>query len=172
MVDAAAAKAGLPGLDSLSMVDYLTGRNRTSPRTELQVDSNVLLMEQTGAPSPTRSRKLWKLFSTAWPSTPQGATGWACFPGPVYPNATSPSCGMRGECDKELGGCLFDLASDPTEHTDVAATEPAALARLTARIAALLPALFQPDRGSKDERACDQVTLNGGFYGPWVHELR
>ena len=78
---------------------------------------------------------------------------------------------MRGGCDKELGGCLFELASDPTEHVDVAATEPAALAMLKARMAAMQPLLFQPDRGSKDERACDQVRLNGGFYGPWIHGL-
>ena len=114
---------------------------------------------------------MWKLLSNEWPSTPQGATGWACFPGPVYPNATDPSCHMRGGCDKELGGCLFELASDPTEHVDVAATEPAALAMLKARMAAMQPLLFQPDRGSKDERACDQVRLNGGFYGPWIHGL-
>lgn len=42
-VDAAAAAAGLPPLDSISMVDYLRGDEPNSPRLELQVDSNVLL---------------------------------------------------------------------------------------------------------------------------------
>jgi hypothetical protein len=31
------------------------------------------------------------------------------------------------------------------------------------------PMLFQPDRGSNGMRACDQVEIDGGFYGPWVH---
>jgi hypothetical protein len=52
LADPAAAKAGLPGLDSLSMVGYLTGRDKASPRTELQIDSNVLLMEQTAITEP------------------------------------------------------------------------------------------------------------------------
>ena len=37
--DSAAAAAGLPPVDSLSMVSYLRGERPTSPRTELQPDS-------------------------------------------------------------------------------------------------------------------------------------
>ena len=75
---------------------------------------------------------------------------------------------MGGDCDKKLGGCLFNLGSDPTEHVDVAATERAAREAMLARLAALQATLFKPDRGSKDPRACEQVVRNGGFYGPWL----
>ena len=117
---------------------------------------------------PSNSSRLWKLFGSGFPSTPQGATGWACFPGPVYPNATDPGCRSGGDCDKELGGCLFELISDPTEHVDVAASEGDAMQSMVARLGALQAALFTPDRGQKDDRACEQVAANGGFYGPWL----
>ena len=161
--DSAAAAAGLPPIDSLSMVSYLRGDRQSSPRTELQPDSNVLLRVDT-----TNSSRLWKLFGSGFASTPQGATGWACFPGPVYPNATDPGCHFGGNCDKELGGCLFELNSDPTEHIDLAESEGAVLQSMVARLGALQASLFTPDRGQKDERACERVVANGGFYGPWL----
>ena len=65
----------------------------------LKHHQNVLLRVD-----PSNSSRLWKLFGSGFPSTPQGATGWACFPGPVYPNATDPGCRSGGDCDKELGG--------------------------------------------------------------------
>ena len=34
------------------MVGYLAGREKASPRTELQLDSNVLLMEQAAVAGP------------------------------------------------------------------------------------------------------------------------
>ena len=46
------------------------------------------------------------------PGTPQGATGWGCFPGPVYPNGSDPECRTGGNCSKALGGCLFELVSE------------------------------------------------------------
>jgi hypothetical protein len=76
--------------------------------------SCVTLAAESNCSSGAPPCKLWKLFGSGFPGTPQGSTGWACFPGPHYPNATDPSCHSGGDCDKELGGCLFELASDPT----------------------------------------------------------
>ena len=179
LVDEEAKAAKLPPIDSMSMVAYLRGDVATSPRKEYQVDSNVLLKELTitrrvagvmggAAATTTSTTALWKLFGDDFPSTPQGATGWACFPGPHYPNATDPGCKSGGNCDKKLGGCLFELNSDPTEHVDVATTESEAMKTMRARLAELQATLFTPDRGSKDPRACEQVAKNGGFYGPWL----
>jgi hypothetical protein len=59
--DHEAASTGLPPIDSLGMWPYLTGASPTSPRTELQLDMNVLIMRLpmphddmrvTTAPSP------------------------------------------------------------------------------------------------------------------------
>jgi hypothetical protein len=145
------------------MVSYLRGERPSSPRTELQPDSNVLLRVDRA-----NSSRLWKLFASGFTSTPQGATGWACFPGPIYPNATDPGCRSSGNCDRDLGGCLFELSSDPTEHVDVAGSEGVVLQSMIKRLGALQASLFTPDRGQKDERACERVVANGGFYGPWL----
>ena len=43
------------------------------------------------------------------------------------------------------------------------------LASMVGRLTALQGSLFSPDRGAKDERACEAaVTRWGGFYGPWL----
>ena len=186
-IDAAAAAANLPPLDSISMVDCefefarklsllvitgpiklwrafavakgagsdrllvsidLRGDEPFSPRLEVQVDSNVLrqstrnlralyvasryamdiifaerllvltVKAESNCTSGLAPCKIWKILSGYFPSTPQGATGWACFPGPHYPNGTDPSCHSGGNCDKELGGCLFELISDPTVSSE------------------------------------------------------
>ena len=62
--DPLAAAAGLPPLDSIDMTDYIFGRRPDSPRTEIQVDSNVLLL--ANRTSPSTPDKIWKLFSTDW----------------------------------------------------------------------------------------------------------
>jgi len=61
--DPLAAAAGLPPLDSIDMTDYIFGRRADSPRTEIQVDSNVLIMANS---TPGTPDKIWKLFSTDW----------------------------------------------------------------------------------------------------------
>ena len=64
---------------------------------------------------------------------------------------------------------MYDLASDPTEHTNLAAQHPDVLQRLRARLKQLNTANYKPDRGEGDAAAC--VIAEGryqGFYGPWV----
>jgi len=187
VADAAAAAAGLPPIDSQSMLTYLvgdggggsySGGTALSPRVELQVDSNVLLKvvsaatdrntDATNSTAANANLKLWKIFGSGFPSTPQGATGWACFPGPFYPNATNPGCNSGGDCDKSLGGCLFELYGDATEHLNLAASEADVMRMMVSRLAALQPSIFSPDRGQADQAACLQVNKNGGFYGPWL----
>jgi hypothetical protein len=167
--DPTATAAGLPPLDSLSMVAYLRGDRATSPRSELQVDSNVLLQAGGTDGGDDAAHTIFKLFGSNFPSTPQGSTGWACFPGPHYPNGTDPSCHSGGDCDRELGGCLFELVSDDGEHVDRAASEPAVMKAMVTRLGVLQSTLFAPDRGSKDPRACEVAQQKwGGFYGPFI----
>ena len=66
-------------------------------------------------------------------------------------------------------GCLFELRSDPVEATDRAAEHPAVVARMRARLEALLPTAFNPHRGPVDPAACDTAMGRyGGFFGPFV----
>ena len=43
-------------------------------------------------------------------------------------------------------GCLFELLSDPTEHNNIAATNPAVVKRLRAAIEAANKTVFAPFR--------------------------
>ena len=49
---------------------------------------------------------------------------------------------------------MFDVAADETEHHDLAASQPALLATMHARLVELNQALYEPDRGEGDPAAC------------------
>mmetsp|Transcript_61810 Transcript_61810/g.171314 ORF Transcript_61810/g.171314 Transcript_61810/m.171314 type:complete len:688 (-) Transcript_61810:103-2166(-) len=69
------------------------------------------------------------------------------------------------------GGCLFDVEADPTEHNDLAKDPKFAqkLAEMQATLAELNKALFAPDRGEGQLKACITAINNGGYYGPFEH---
>ena len=155
--DKAALEAGVPPLDSLNLWPYITGRARTSPRTEVAVGTgngevDGLIKELDGG--------LYKILLG-----PQSCDGWT---GPQCPNAsyrTPPT----GKC----APCFFRLDTDPTEHNDLAnSTEPAAVAAaaaLTKRVNELEETSWAPDRGTQDPVSC--LTAMGkyaGFWGPWI----
>ena len=54
----------------------------------------------------------------------------AIYPGPAYPNGTTPAP-ITFNCDS---GCLYDIFNDPTEHDDLAASHPDIVATLTEKI--------------------------------------
>ena len=52
-----------------------------------------------------------------------------CWQSPIYPNASVPSIkGGPFDCGR---GCLFNVSGDPSEYTDLAASQPDDVARLT-----------------------------------------
>jgi len=108
-------------------------------------------------------------------------SGWV---GPAYPNATGrqplPNLGRRyppprfgtWAFDCGVGGCLYELTADPTEHHDLAASMPAVTKRMRARLDELNQRLYSPDRGKGDPAACQVAEERfGGFYGPFVGPL-
>ena len=73
-------------------------------------------------------------------------------------------------------GCLFDVRADESERDNVAAANPAIVAKLRARLAQLIPDFYSnSDAGGTD--LCPEGThdcmcwaaenLHGGFLGPW-----
>lgn len=96
--DHKAAALGLPPIDSLSALDYLLGRNNTSPRTEVALSC---AMDGTGFIYNSR----YKLV--------RGKQGTSFFPGPTTPNSTNDGSDSAIDCGR---GCLFDLDVDPVEH--------------------------------------------------------
>ena len=96
------------------------------------------------------------------PLTPRAA-------GPYFPNASTPAAipAAVAHCG---GGCLFDVAADPLETSDLAAAMPQRVASMRRRLEALLPTAFNPRRGSgEDPAACATALARyGGFWGPFV----
>ena len=173
-------------MDSLNLWPYLSGKVRQSPRTEIFADSRpvgVLLKEIEG--------RKWKLFLESvsgaderadynddmarlvphWqgvpPSNYTGAIEFACHMGPQYPNGTvSPACNsstMVGD------GLLYDVDADPGEHTNLREVRPAVLQAMSARLEALQPSFFNPDRaGGSQDKVMAAAIARGGYWGPFL----
>ena len=183
--DPEAKAAGLPPIDSQNLVPAIfpaahadradldggvdeVGGTRASQlgRDEVHLSKWAFIKRGDGG-------ALHKLV-TGW----QLDTGWT---GPTYPNRTGhqplPSLPASLYPPRKFGtwahdcgdGCLFDVAADETEHHDLAASQPALLATMHARLVELNQALYEPDRGEGDPAACAAAEDKyGGFYGPWM----
>ncbi len=79
------------------------------------------------------------------------------------------------------GPCLYDVVADPTEHTDIAAHNPALVAQMQARLTLLEKSYFTNNDDFSKTSICPadmgKVTpcgcwaaLNywGGYFGPWA----
>ena len=147
-VDTKSQLAGLPAPDSRNLWPYLSGTVDESPRKSFQVDNRCIV----DAP--------YKLLL--------GKQKGACHSGPHVPNATgNTTCASVMDCGQT--GCLFDIFADPYEQMDLA-NSPTHASTLQAMQALLVEAnqkIFDPNRGEVDPRACEQVRINGGYWGPF-----
>jgi hypothetical protein len=96
----------------------------------------------------------------------QGFLGW--WQGPLFPNASSmmPGHDAIGTC---VGGCLFDLSADPTEHVDLRHARPAAFAKLARRMAAIGATVYQTDYDAGYDHCLSAPAAheaNHGFLAP------
>jgi len=152
--DTAGARAGLPPVESLNLWPLLSGANSTSPRTE------ILLGNDNGG---THVQGIisghYKFLQGL-----QSQDGWQ---GPFYPNDTV----WNGDTAIHdcTGGCLFDIFEDPTEHNDLATTNPTLLKSLKARLDEAQKTVFSPNRGKTDPTACTAALgPHKGYWGPFV----
>lgn len=155
-VDHMAANAGLPPVDGFDLWPMLSGRNLTSPRTELPISSNTLTVGDWKIITGTQRYNTWSP-STGWPAD------WQC----IDRNASKP-----GNC---TSGCLFNVHDDPNEHHDLAQTNPSMLARMLARLADVQatvwhncdpPTVCVPDEAGKD--CANAHSQWGDVYGPFL----
>ena len=96
-----------------------------------------------------------------------------------YPNASSANhtIDVIARCGT---GCLFNVATDPTEHNDIASANPARVASMTARLAQLRPSFYSNNETGVDvcppgigmPCACYEA-LPGqkwdGYFGPYQY---
>jgi hypothetical protein len=147
------AAAGLPPIDSLNMWPLISGANSTSPRTEIVAGSDSSecnFGNGTTVQALVRSDG-WKLII--------GSLGQNVWSGPISPNGTQWDdvpyhCGIPTTPPTGKGGCLFNVLTDPTEHDDVAASNPGIVAEMYARILEHQKTAFTPNRGRDDGSAC------------------
>ena len=155
-VDHTAAEAGLPPVDGFDLWPMLSGRNLTSPRTELPISANTLTVGDWKVITGTQRYNTWSP-STGWPAD------WQC----TDRNASKP-----GNC---TGGCLFNVRDDPNEHHDLARTNPSVLTRMLGRLADMKatvwhncdpPTVCVPDEPGKD--CANAHSQWGDVYGPFL----
>lgn len=175
--DETAATVGLPPIDSLDMWPMIAAMNETGPRTE------ILLTPLSGDRyNGTNMRSGDAALIVGRYKLIVGRIAQASWTGPTYPNSTSPwdtwttvqdcsparASGGRFAATHKVG-CLFDIFADPSEHHDLAMTEPKRAERMLRRLQTLDASVFDPDRGTPDrDGACKQVVANGGYWGPWL----
>jgi len=154
----------VPAIDSISMWSLLSGKNLTSPRTEVPLTPLENMDKRGGVDAGIIIGEYKLIVNNITQSS------WC---GPLYPNnsvhwdtwATVEECSGDGKI-----GCLFNIFDDPTEENDLALSQPAVAQQLYDRLVEVQATLFDPNRGVDDrENSCQQVVKNRGFWGPWLN---
>ena len=144
--DELAASFGLPEIDSLDMWPLISGQVSTSPRTDVPISYNTLISGD------------YKILT--------GTVDHAGWTEEDYPNSesvrfSSQACGLKG--------CLYNIKDDPEETTDLASTRKPLLREMRTKLQEYQATLFDPDRGSVADEACEAALgMYGGFWGPFI----
>lgn len=164
--DNRAAAANLPPIDSINMWPLISGATTTSPRSEVVIGSDsseCLFGNGTMVQALLRSDG-YKLII--------GSLGQNIWTGPYYPNATTKWDDVPYDCGippNNGTGCLFNIFDDPTEHHDLAASNPDIVTALMNRINEHQATAFTPNRGKDDGSACKAALGTWkGFWGPFT----
>ena len=147
------ADGGASGVAPAADVGGSVYRTRTaSGRTHIVLGKTAIIVASGGS--------LYKLVV--------GKVAMDTWVGPRFPNASSfnKTNGSIKDCKR---GCLFDVASDPTEHRDIAVDHADVVADLTRMLAHSVKTAFEPSRGAPQQAACDAAhDKYDGHYGPFA----
>jgi arylsulfatase B len=141
----------------LNVWPLLSGQNETSPRVELPVSNNTYINGR------------YKLITN-------GVFAYAGWTSPQYPNASSAQHDPNTVTLNCQDGCLFDVEEDPTEHQNLAESNPTVLAYMKERLAYWLTTYYNNHETGvnscppniTEECACWMATNHwDGFFGPY-----
>lgn len=102
------------------------------------------------------------------------------YPDDICCNETdAPGCHpVTSDMDKQLcintcttdHPCLYDLANDPQERTDVAHAHPDVVDKMLKRLKEIQKGFYDPDKAILQDNGkfCKWVKHRGGFLGPWL----
>jgi arylsulfatase B len=150
--------AGLPPVDGIDLWPFISGANSTPPRTEVWLGSNG-----PGNADNSKDPIVQALIRADGYKVIWGLVIEDAWTGPLYPNATTQWCDT---CPLDCGTidapkCLFNVFDDPTEHVNLAASHPAIVASMSARLKELTKTVFAPDRGVPDTKAACKAGADG-----------
>ena len=172
VVDARAASAHLPPLDSMNCWGALVGESPTC-REELPIgdtssikpngDGNTLVGGLLTADG-------YKILVGA--ANKQYLVGQNVLTAPLWPNTTLPPLTPElhpRRCDRTIAqGCLFNVREDPQENDNLATRMPQLFLDMLRRVDELQETVYSPIRGVTDPLACEQAIENGYYWGPWL----
>lgn len=143
----------MPCADGYDVWPLVSGQNKTSPRTTILVNAQLLVHNQ------------WKYVK------PKSNMIEAAWGGVAYPNGTTLAdntwiSNFHSMCNQPQG-CLWDVASDYTEQTEVSAQYPAVVSELAKIMADEAATIYSVSHAN--DPACKPYCFAnyGGFYGPW-----
>jgi arylsulfatase I/J len=154
--------AGPSPMDSIDQWPYLSGAVATAPRQSMVYEHRKFYNDTNNTAAVRRGK--WKLIARH-----EMEADWF---GHFSPNASFPTQGKagmaKGQCSSAQP-CLFDLEADPTEHNDVAPSNPAVAANLTAWVKELESEYHTPLKDPPMDIVgyCDSIKKLGGWSAPW-----
>ena len=165
-VDAAAKAAGLPPVEGFDQWPLWSGASTTAPRTEIWLGSGG-----AGDTDNSHDPIVQGLIRSDGYKVLYGNVIENAWTSPFYPNATTNWCDT---CPLDCGTidaptCLFNVLSDPTEHSNVAAQNPGIVKAMAKRLAELQAGIFAPKRGTPAiKEPCAAGAASGGFVVPFL----
>eukprot|EP00466_Bigelowiella_natans_P019759 jgi/Bigna1/88720/estExt_fgenesh1_pg.C_370046 len=171
--DYESSKVGLPPIDSINAWPTLTGNANQESRKEIIIgDATTFVSGNTLVGGLIRDQ--YKLL--VGKKDGEGVIGYYVQTGPYWPNSTTPKLppswphfNTKVCCRKVENGCLFNIFDDPSERNSLSEQKPDLFVELLSRVDNAQLSVFSPNRGEKDDEACDvgENTYNG-YWGPFL----
>lgn len=160
-VDARDDSRGVPAVDSVDQWAVISGSASSGDTEDRDVflASGVLLVDR------------WKLVAADTGAQNDNVSNNTQWSGPLYPSVPAWGDGAKLSCS-ERTPCLFDVVDDPSEYVDLASTRPDVVAKLSARLAALMLGVFEGQAATNftKEDVCEATQRNGGYLTPADYE--
>lgn len=146
---------GVPEVDSVDQWPVLLGQAEPNVDRDIFLASGVLLVDR------------WKLITTDPGSENGGRSNNTQWSGPLYPQVPAFGDGSKVGCSTDVP-CLFDVVSDPSEFTDLAAIRPDIVRNLSTRLAALMLGVFEGQAAANYTATdvCNATVRQGGYLTP------
>eukprot|EP01084_Bolivina_argentea_P000011 19_1 len=169
-IDASDNVSGLYGIDGVNQWAMLSGMNETSARIEIPLSA------LPWGPD-TNEYKEWMNDTSIESNNNLGywCTGEGLIMGEMKIVTGQQRNGYQNNSNNNIiqdcgNGCLYNIINDPNESINLANRSEYAqtLQMLQDRMEYWRKQVYAPFRGPEEQGACDQVKLNGGYWGPWL----